>query len=810
MAIIKLGRRGTLLTLSIEELKQKYSSEETQTNILRLVGIGNLLSTSIVVPRYRIPSHLHEPIQFTALGQRLVRELLGGRRGNWGEARMAVFLEMYYDDLFIDPDDTDITALRRGFSREIVTRSIRHPFIFGRELYDKAFETLDVSSLTSISPTESLALLDDTPCGVFQSFDTVVGPYGALKSAQIRSIEPTFTPRLYHCERPGCLTGHKARLRTSENSILSFRERLRKKLTSRGRSADWSRYTSEISTTRMGYFDDRRAMNYAALLGECFDGDDVRSIFVTALTGRRKDFRALCASVGVEIRGAEEFAATANKAEMMQLLLLLPDQALTSAIDCSVRSASIKIPTDEIRTPRLNPGKWGYFGSVLQCSTRGVRVSSSIASVPIERLHRLVLAIADESPAHVAWKLRQVQGNSVEQKIQNYMHAAMPRTIIEELLLSGPDVFAIAAEECGLPPEASEDNDQLVADFLWKLGFKYESLSSDTQNLRTSARSLLKEAARHSSYGEEEREAIRSRSSNSFVSLERMLDQALCFSCWLTTYDHWLSTPRFTFFPDEARRHTANLLTAESTSRGNSVTFMADGGNTLFPLISGFGILAAALENYSAQSSSYHRDERDFPTHYAYSRLLDFGYKYTIPFLNFSRESQSGILDSLRTVARELSTGNVMNTRNSLEHHRDEFPSYDQIDRSVAAMIAVCDLLEGTGLLPIKFGAKNLSRDEAGRFVYTYRDYSGREIEMRRPSLVTVSGTPPVLNTQIIVPSVKLDHSTEYARFSTGYHSSYTEMWKGWPRSRIINRTAEDHLDQTTSDDELALDASGF
>jgi hypothetical protein len=190
--------------------------------------------------------------------------------------------------------------------------------------------------------------------------------------------------------------------------------------------------------------------------------------------------------------------------------------------------------------------------------------------------------------------------------------------------------------------------------------------------------------------------------------------------------------------------------------------------------------------------------------------LLDFGYKYTIPFLNFSRESQSGILDSLRTVARELSTGNVMNTRNSLEHHRDEFPSYDQIDRSVAAMIAVCDLLEGTGLLPIKFGAKNLSRDEAGRFVYTYRDYSGREIEMRRPSLVTVSGTPPVLNTQIIVPSVKLDHSTEYARFSTGYHSSYTEMWKGWPRSRIINRTAEDHLDQTTSDDELALDASGF
>jgi hypothetical protein len=205
------------LALSIEELKQKYSAEETQTNIMRLFGITHLFNSSIVVPRYRIPSHLHEPIEFTTLGQKMVRDLLGSRRGNWGEARMAVFLELYHDDLFVDPDNTDVLALRQGLSREIVNKAIRHPFIWGRELYDKAFETLDISSLESLSSKESLALLDNTPCGVFQSFDTVVGPYGALESTQYRFISATVSPRLYHCERPGCLRGHKTHLETSQS-----------------------------------------------------------------------------------------------------------------------------------------------------------------------------------------------------------------------------------------------------------------------------------------------------------------------------------------------------------------------------------------------------------------------------------------------------------------------------------------------------------------------------------------------------------------------------------------------------------------
>jgi hypothetical protein len=161
---------------SAEELEEMYPDEASRTNILRLRGIGRLMSNSIVVPRYRIPSHLHEPLVFTEAGERMVRELSSSRSANWGEQRIAVFLALHHDELFVDPDRTDISALRNGFSREIKSGNIVHPFIWGRELYDKAYSDIPSTHLHALDSRKTIEFLRGTSKGVFQVFDTVVGP----------------------------------------------------------------------------------------------------------------------------------------------------------------------------------------------------------------------------------------------------------------------------------------------------------------------------------------------------------------------------------------------------------------------------------------------------------------------------------------------------------------------------------------------------------------------------------------------------------------------------------------------------------
>ncbi|MET8443846.1 hypothetical protein ABZV28_23525 [Streptomyces sp. NPDC004981] len=777
------------MAYSAEELEGMYPDIATRTNILRLAGIGQLMARSIVVPRYRIPAHLHNPLVFTEAGEKMVRELSSSRSANWGEQRIAVFLQLHHDVLFVDPNRTDISGLRDGLSKEIVDGNILHPFTWGRELYDKAYDEIPTSSLHALDSKKSIEFLRGTPRGVFQVHDTVVGPWGALQSEEFRNIPPDLRTYLYHCERPGCLRAHETRLTTSDNSIVNMRSRLSKKIFQRGTPSNWSKVLGPLEGRLVGRYDDRRSGDIVALLAECFGEVELQTIAHTALGDRSLDLRKKCAAVGISIKSAEEFLSGLSRAEIVQILLLMPDHAILHAIDSSIRCGKILIPSGEVRRPPLNSRSTGYFESSLQCSSRGVRVYSANPWTPMRRLRRLIRDVYQGSDlqSHLDWKIRQVEAESQGERLDKYLATNEVHHIVKDLFLSGPEVFRKAANGVGLVDGGSRSDAELNSDVTWKLGFPLDLDDRGASELRDNANALREAASEFSQYGEEQRRVLRSFSPNLFVALEETLDRALVFVCWLTTVDHWMEKPRFTFFRDEARRGMAQTLSSYSAKKGDPVVFNEDGVNTLFPLIAGFGLLASYLEAEAVDPEKYRRTSSEVPQVFSESDLLEFGYWSRLPFLNCPTEPRERLIQALRRVSRELSTGGISTVRNSLEHHKGSFPSQDEIFKCVDAITRICSLLEEFGILPMIFKMKGFSRDSDGRSLYSYEDYSGRGVKIPAPSSVIVTGAPQWNQNQILVPGLATGGSNWVPRFTSGVRSDFTEMWQGWPRPRLLS-----------------------
>jgi hypothetical protein len=750
-------------------------------------------------------------VVFTEAGEKMVRELTNSRSTNWGEQRIAVFLELHHDVLFVDPDRTDISSLRDGLSQEIKSGNVMHPFIWGRELYDKAYTEIPDSNLHALDSNRTIEFLRGTPCGVFQMADTVVGPWGALPSSEFRNITPVLEPLLYHCERPGCLRPHETRLRTSDNSIVNMRSRLSKKLFLRGTAANWSKLLGSLEAKLAGRYDDSRSDDIVGLIAECFSDTELQTIAYTAFGDRSLDLRGKCGAAGISIRSAEEFLNSRSRAEIIQILLLMSDREIVRTVDIGVRTGKISVPSGEVRRPRLNGLKSGYFETSFQCSSRGVRVHSTNPWTPMRRLQRLIRDVYQgaDLESRLEWKIRQIEANSQEEKLDKYLAANEVHHIIRDLFLSGPDVFRRAAASVGLVDESSRSDAELISDITWKLGFPLDLDDRGAADLRENANSLREAASEFSHYGEEQQRVLRSLSPNLFVSLEETLDRALVFVCWLTVVDHWMEKPRFTFFRDEARRHTARILSSYSAIKGDAVTFNGDGVNTLFPLIAGFGLLASYLEAEAARPDKYQRAQSDIPEVFGESDLMTFGYQSKLPFLNCPVESRGRLIRELRTISRELSNGGISAVRNSLEHHKGSFPSQEEILRCIHAITRVCDLLEEFGILPMVFRLKSFTRDSEGRTVYSYEDYSGRAVRILAPSSVVVTAGPSWNQNQIIVSGLVAGGSNWVPRFIPGVRSEFTEMWQGWPRPRMLSEAFLQTPEVSVGEGESAMETAG-
>lgn len=556
--------------------------------------------------------------------------------------------------------------------------------------------------------------------------------------------------------------------------------------------SNWPRFFEELHGSLSGRYDDRRSGGIIAFLGECFTGDELISIAHSAFSNRDLAFREVCFSQGVSVKDANAFLAGRTKQEVMQLLLLMRDLEIVSSVDKYALSGKLKVPSGEVRVPRLNHYTTGAFDTRLECTSLGARVVSSNARVSMQRLHRLVSEVYEqpELKKRLDWKIRNLEGDTFEQKLRHYLSTEDVRKVISGLFLTGPDVFEAAASKLSLSFTGEEEDHALAERMSWKLGFPNVTHDVGVTGLRSRVQDM-REVTPRATPSREDEERVRGSSVHLFVELEKSLDSALCFSTWLTEFDHWAAHPRFTYSHAEARRFMAATLTERARKTGKDISYDPAGVNTLFPLIMGFGLLASHLEEISDTRHEFLRPTEDTPSMFRSSTLVEFGYPYKMPFLNFSAESMEVILTQFRSIARVLSEGKVLNVRNSLEHHREEFPDCADVLTSLVAIEKYCDVVEECGLIPITFRMVGHSSDSFGRARYHYEDGGGRSVSVPTYSPVLLTGQPKFSKDQILVPGVRIANSDLTPRFSLGVSSPYVEMWSDWPRNRSVGLLKE-------------------
>jgi hypothetical protein len=215
------------------------------------------------------------------------------------------------------------------------------------------------------------------------------------------------------------------------------------------------------------------------------------------------------------------------------------------------------------------------------------------------------------------WALRRVPGDSLFERLENYLDEINPRRAIEELIVASEPRLrtAIGSFRYGnlQLPRTEEEEHLLIDRILWKLGFNVHVFPGMHRVFWDRLDSFLAASRVSDDYTEKEREHIRAAAANFFVSLEEVLDYALSFSAWALLSDHFGAT-RFQFGLEAARAILAQKLTGRKTPGGVTLRYDAAGINTLFPLLSGFDALSeVAKEILSGDESPYVRQTDQVP-----------------------------------------------------------------------------------------------------------------------------------------------------------------------------------------------------
>ncbi|MGC5540271.1 hypothetical protein OH733_20405 [Streptomyces griseus] len=669
---------------------------------------------------------------------------------------------------------------------------ILHPFIWGRELYDRAFDLFS-NDPSELDHGDSLRLLGGTSRGIFQELDLITGPLGILRSREMRSAPSAVRIPLYHCVKRSCSVVHGTFLSTADSQISKTQAKLEEVLEKEyGVASEFYEFFDEVEDSLCDFYGDRRCVGEIPLLGECFSDTELDSVLLEALKGKGAPLREALSCNGITVGDPREFSESLARAEKIQALLLMTSRDLVRCIDRAVYTRQIDIPEHEIRNPKIMRVSSGFYDLSAECSRYGVRVMPSDSSLALVRLQRLILAIYPASDPNasrdLSWRLKKVQGGSPEEKLNRYMAKEEPAEVIRNLVLVGPGPFSIAADKCGVTPDDVEDLEDvdLLNILLWKLGFDVIANNDEASGSLQRHRQVFAQAvAAFSGYSDSEKYEIKRESAPLFSSLEKTLDSTLSFSTWALTFDHWSAHPRFDYHLSGARAHMADLLNkAARASSSEPVIYDSQGRNTLFPLISGFSRLREYLERLCKEADSHKRPSSEMPSYARHAELTPFPFLHTVPFLDLNSDSQMQILNLLKDFTRILEEGGVTSVRNRLQHQREDFPREDELLRCVRAIGSFLDSAESSGLCPTFFKSTGTSRDSAGRSSFSLKDYRGREYIGRRPSGIGYAGMPGLLSDQFVIPVATLKASTDVLRFSVGARSTYTELWQDWPKYR--------------------------
>ncbi|MGN9807304.1 hypothetical protein [Micromonospora sp. L32] len=779
-----------------DELAEMYPGEDFRESLADLLDVQLILVECKIRRTYRVSKEMHETLHLTETGEQMA-QAFRSKGVRYPESRFMCLLNMLSNELLVDPVQTDTQALIEIVSEQIRDTTIRFPFTYGRLLYDRLLSFPFGESRTLLSSKETFEVLEGTPQGVFQVGRLVTGPFGLLQTPHRRSIAPV-DEIPFHCSDIKCNVEHTRTFSTDENApINEARDQAEKILLKEGQASDWNGYLRRFNiTASSGPWNDLKGDPVAYLLGDALTLDEMRALTAWLLDKTKNQVREVAARVGIRPGPAPTMVSALGPAQLLHLMLMASDQAIANGLDTLVGDGTILVPLGQVRKPVINATAGsGWYDLQPELGRFGVRLSSSEFSLAPLRLRRLVSQMyrldQESDRDELEWQLRGEEAPTVEARIEQYLQRRSPREAVKSLLLARKSNFIVAASKLALPEQVLVSDEDRVNAVLWKLGFPVEDLLDPHRDFWT-LHEKMGQVTRQSPINPSATDAenIRRYAASFFVKLEDLLKDALLYTTWALTHDHFASTRPFVYRPgvgEQLGPSEAEALErlrsagAESGGEEKEHDLSFEGKLTLYTVSRGFQILADLLASAEAKAKEYLRPATDLPRWLKQQDLQEFVFLHTIPFLDLLPESRQVIVRQLRNISRVLVSAEVSDARNDWFHARRSPVDIERLRRSLEAVRDAVLLIQDGGYSRQVYRRVRNETDEANRATYVLADATGQEIVFFRPSRFAWIGLPSLHSSQHVMLSARFAEPTEVLRFKYEIESPYTKMWQDYP-----------------------------
>ena len=764
---------------------------EEKVRLDKLFSLSVLWGHAIYSKEYVADKAWESNLVFTDYGKKVFNLILSnGQIEKSSNYYLALFCSFNHHDLYFDWEKTNIDNIEALLNHEINVGKIKYPYSFARDLYDRFNDVNQANRTDHLLHDDVLHLLEDTPKGVYQVTNTLIGALGVLSSLEARTIYPQLELPLWHCSDTGCGALHGVKLVTNESAITLLIEMISVELNNvYGPPSEWFNSLKTFHRDEL-WENGKPFCNVCELIAESIFGDERTSLVELALLGSNKRLlrdildkppRKSTFSQG----SAKEVAIKLNTTEQLHLLFVLTDSELVELIDELVFKKIIKLPIGEVRKPQCWHKLTGKDHSV-SLSSRGVR---SFVDDPVSMLTTLVLRAYNEANLEqdLAWKVKGDISINLKKSVFNYIVKLGPQEAITNLVLSSSTVTRHICKEVNLSMKFVDVNQISNERLLWKLGFNPEEYDLIVPRIKSKNREFKELLLSLSSIEEEEREQVRSVGVNLFVYLEDYLDRFISYNIWLLSSDHFMET-KFDFDIIRARTVVSTILGNTITNDDCELTWSTKGNNTL-------GVLLAYLAKASAWVSSLNkenrnpfiRDEDDLP-HFTNDSYVPFPFKHNQLWADCDPTELDSFSNGFNKISKLFLQANLAEIRNGIDHHRDgdSFPDNDKMIACVSRLEEAFDNADINRFFPKYYWLISKNTSRYGVEQYVFSDYSKRNLTVHGPSSVSALPSKSFTFPVIIEPYNLLGSPNSKIVVQVKESSVFSDYWNGYPRRRKI------------------------
>jgi len=773
-------------------LETEIPAQSDRHKFAEFVDLMRLLADCIITDDYSVPDDLSQALQLTPAGQAMVDKVARApkpdRRIPVKEARLMCGLALGQAKLFIDIKKTDVEAIRASVSKQLLSKKIRFPFTFGREAYD-AYAAQHDEGLPTLTYEETQRFLDAIPEGVNQYGRFVTGPYGLQSSLDSREIRSGRSVEAFHCADMLCDRVHRTLLTTSVNApINKLRERFHEELDEdRTPAVDWFGQVDELRDMSAVMFSDIDVGVSATLIGDALTLDELRRLVALLLNATKGTLREQVSSF-LDIGDAAVTVAELNRANLMQILLLADEVSVQRSLDALVDEGAVSVVRGEVRRPVVNRvRRSGAFGLLPELGHHGMRFAAADPGLAVLRFRHELRALHQQDEggrSELNWQLRDVAGETLDEKLDRFFRNSDPAMAIRRLVLSRRALVDLLAKSIGIEHGLDGSDEEIVERVLWKLGFsRYESEDPREEFWRLHLR--LTELARVSrTPASRDTEEYLGVASKYFRELERFLSESLAFTAWLLLHDHTASPRPYQYGLESDVQTGLQLLqaAADAIQPSEHEFDFLNGRLELFTLIRGFGLLGKHLTNLRTVGNERPADQ--VPAFARGSQLKRFPFRHRIPFLDLTSDAQAVIASELINFSKRLVRARVNDFRNSHQHYQKTAAGIKQIEDALSELEQALRSIEALGLALVEWKVDEETHDRWGRSEFYFAAPRGQRHVVSRPSSFDWLGMPSLSSAQYVVPCAVFDAPNEVLRVSRRVDSAFADLWSGFPARR--------------------------